>query len=212
MEDVIIELKKEGKENPVIVVIKGYLDSATSYKLVETVDGLLKDGFNKIIFNMRELEYLSSAGISVVSESFERLKEKEGALKLTNVSSRVLKAVIDTQNIYKCPKCGMIFYIDEKLKIEPLEREKAGGVVSKMDMWIKADISYITPIRRVVGALAVREGFFEDSIHDIELALDESITNIIEHGYNFDVTKSIGINVSTEDDKFIPIDFVTSKL
>src|SRR3989339_1962520 len=164
MEDVIIELKKEGKENPVIVVIKGYLDSATSYKLVETVDGLLKDGFNKIIFNMRELEYLSSAGISVVSESFERLKEKDGALKLTNVSQRVLKvldlcgvaklldihpeedsayksfakivkkpagfpaevkcpscefkAVIESQDIYKCPKCSVIFYIDEKLKID----------------------------------------------------------------------------------------------
>ncbi|OGF51255.1 MAG: hypothetical protein A2231_07030 [Candidatus Firestonebacteria bacterium RIFOXYA2_FULL_40_8] len=249
MEDVVIETKKEGKENPVIVVIKGYLDSATSYKLVEVVDGLLNEGFVKIIFNMGELEYLSSAGISVVSESFERLKEKQGALKLTNVSQRVLKvldlcgvaklldihaevdtayksfenivkkqesfpaeikcpacefkAVIESQDIYKCPKCGIIFYIDEKLKIELLEKEKTGGAVSKMDMWIKADISYITPIRRMVGAIALREGFFEDSVHEIELALDESITNIIEHGYNFDATKSIGINIATESDKLI---------
>src|SRR3989339_1568956 len=137
-------------------------------------------------------------------KSFENIVKKQESLPSeVKCPGCVFKAVIDTQNIYKCPKCGMIFYIDEKLKIEPLEREKAGGVVSKMDMWIKADISYITPIRRVVGALAVREGVFEDSIHDIELALDESITNIIEHGYNFDVTKSIGINVSTEDDKLI---------
>jgi len=97
----------------------------------------------------------------------------------------------------------VIFYIDEKLKIDQLEKEKVPGAVTKLDMWIKADISYITPIRRMVGAIALREGFFDDSIHDIELALDEAITNIIEHGYNFDATKSIGVNISTENDKFV---------
>lgn len=249
MEDVILDIKKNGKENPVVVSIKGYLDSATSYKLVEVVEALIKEGYFKLIFNMHELEYLSSAGISVVSETLESVKGKNGDLKLTNVSQRVVKvldlcgvakllemhqgeaeavksflggapakeslpaeikcpgcefrAVIENPDIYKCPKCGDIFYVDGKAKIEPLEKEKNTNAVSKLDIWFKADISYISPIRRLVGSTAMREGFSEESIHELELAIDESITNIIEHGYNFDASKSIGVNIAFDQDKMI---------
>lgn len=249
MEDVILNIKKEGKDTPVVISIKGYLDSATSYKLVEAVETLIKEGYYKIIFNMGELEYLSSAGISVVSETLESVKSKNGDLKLTNVSQRVVKvldlcgvakllemhtgeadavqsfksgvlvkeslpseikcpgcefrSVIENPDIYKCPKCGDIFYVDEKARIEPLEKEKNTSAVSKLDVWFKADISYISPIRRLVGSAAMREGFSEESIHELELAIDESITNIIEHGYNFDASKSIGVNIGFDKDKMI---------
>jgi anti-anti-sigma factor len=249
MEDLQISVEKEIKELPVVIKLSGYMDSSTSYKLTEVVDELIKEGYLKMIYDFENLEYLSSAGISVIMETFDELKLKEGDLRLVGVSKRIYKIMdlcgltkiikilsnskealesfkeevkeekdfplkincpgcsfsgtIPNSDIYKCPRCNEIFYIDSNGKFELFEKIKKQEEkdTSKLDIWIKSDISYTSAIRKFIGSIALKEGFSEESASEIELALDEALANIIEHAYNFDFSKSIGINVTIDKEK-----------
>jgi anti-anti-sigma factor len=250
MQDIEISVKKDQKEFPVSIQLKGYLDSSNSYKLSEIVDDTIKEGFVSMIFDFENLEYLSSAGVSVITETAFNLKNLNSSLKLIKVSQRVMKVLelcgitklvdiltseekavksfksntgnkdifpakikcprcsfesgIPNSDIYKCPRCSEIFFVDENLLIKTLDKSLVSEEKKiRVDLWIKADISYVSVIRKFVGSIASKEGFPEESVNDIELAVDEALTNIIEHAYDFDSSKTISVNITSEPDKII---------
>ena len=53
-------------------------------------------------------------------------------------------------------------------------------------------------IRNFVSDIAFRIGFDKKSVHEIELAVDEACTNIIEHAYEYDESKDIDVLVKTD--------------
>ena len=250
MEELKLSLRKTLPDMPAVVGLEGYLDSSTSYKLNELVDALFAEGYYKFVFNLEKLEYLSSAGISVMSETLDKVREKEGDLKLAGASQRVIKvvdltgltkllknyttevqavesfragskqeggfprdiscvkcnftSVVPNSDIFKCPKCGDIFFVDSFGVVNPVDKVKMDDkLVTKLEMWIKSDISYNSAIRKFVSRIALKEGFSEESAAEIELALDEAVTNIVEHSYDYNPTQNIGITIATDRSRFV---------
>lgn len=54
-------------------------------------------------------------------------------------------------------------------------------------------------IRLFIGDIARKAGFNEDTISDIELAVDEACTNVIKHAYHYDANQQIDIAVELND-------------
>ncbi len=53
----------------------------------------------------------------------------------------------------------------------------------------------IADIRRRVGEAAKECGFSEDEIHDLKLAVNEAVANIIEHAYEWRDDQPIRVNI-----------------
>jgi anti-sigma B factor antagonist len=71
------------------VRIKGYLDSSTFPQLQEHLDNLLQQGTNYYLLDLEELTYISSAGLGVLMGILREVREKQGDLKIINMSEKI---------------------------------------------------------------------------------------------------------------------------
>lgn len=81
-----IEKIEEGKT--VTIKLIGRLNTTTAPEFENQIEGLAKD--SDVIVDMKELEYISSAGLRVLLK-LQRMVEDEGFLKLTNVTKDVME-------------------------------------------------------------------------------------------------------------------------
>jgi anti-sigma regulatory factor (Ser/Thr protein kinase) len=66
------------------------------------------------------------------------------------------------------------------------------------------DMSYLHRIREFIAGIAIESGVNPRDIDNIELAVDEACSNVIEHGYESDdVTKEIIIRMEINTSKLI---------
>lgn len=77
-----IEKKNEGTKD--IVLLSGRLDTTTSPELESFVVKELTDT-QELVFDLAELEYISSAGLRVIL-NVQKLMNKKGSFKLIHVS------------------------------------------------------------------------------------------------------------------------------
>jgi anti-anti-sigma factor len=68
-----------------IIVFKGRLDTAQAGKARSFVDARPDSG----VFDFRELDYISSAGLGVLLVAHKRLMRSGGALRLINVNNHI---------------------------------------------------------------------------------------------------------------------------
>ena len=69
----------------------GHLDSNTSPGFKERVDALLESKARVLIFDLKYLEYISSAGLQVFFAAKKTLKEREGKLFFMNLQPQIRK-------------------------------------------------------------------------------------------------------------------------
>ncbi len=69
------------------------VDRSSAVTVQEELDKLIEDGALNIVFDMTNLQYISSAGLRVLLATQQRLQE-EGSFILTNVPSAV-KEILD---------------------------------------------------------------------------------------------------------------------
>jgi anti-sigma regulatory factor (Ser/Thr protein kinase) len=60
-----------------------------------------------------------------------------------------------------------------------MERRKTG----RSRLTIPNDLAYLSAVRAYVREIARMAGFAEEEIGDIELGVDEAVTNVIQHGF-----------------------------
>lgn len=77
-----IEKKNEGTKE--IVLLSGRLDTTTSPELEVFVEKELTEA-QELVFDLAELEYISSAGLRVILK-VQKLMNKKGSLKLIHVN------------------------------------------------------------------------------------------------------------------------------
>ena len=73
------------------VSLTGSLDTETAPELEEDLAQTFDSDSNKIIFNMKELEYVSSAGLKVIAKACRKMKEKSGAVAITGLQPQIEK-------------------------------------------------------------------------------------------------------------------------
>ena len=77
-----------------MVTVKGRIDSSTAPQLTEALEGITGDGRYKIVFDMSELEYMSSAGFRALLSGQRVCKRyNRGEIVLAVVPQRVQEAL-----------------------------------------------------------------------------------------------------------------------
>ena len=77
-----------------LVKATGRVDSSTAPRLDEQIAAILDDGRYKIVFDMTDVEYMSSAGLRVLVNTQKTCKRyNRGELVLAVVSERIYEAL-----------------------------------------------------------------------------------------------------------------------
>jgi anti-anti-sigma factor len=82
-----IQTKSDG--NTTVVSVSGRLDAVTAPLYEKAVRQLVEGGADRVVIDMRELTYISSAGIGELLVTANLLKEKGGSFCLANVAENV---------------------------------------------------------------------------------------------------------------------------
>jgi anti-sigma B factor antagonist len=83
----IIEKKLNG--TAACVAISGRLDTQTAPELEAELDTIFS-GLKELTFDMKGLEYISSAGLRVILKA-QKTMNTQGAMKLTNVNDDIME-------------------------------------------------------------------------------------------------------------------------
>ncbi len=79
------------KDEIAILYLTGFLDLHTVPKFEQAIQALLDEKKYTILVNLKDLDYISSAGLGVFMGFIEEIRENGGDIKLSNLSERVFK-------------------------------------------------------------------------------------------------------------------------
>lgn len=86
MEGIQVSVEKTGSRGDIsIIKVGGYIDTTTSAELERALDTLLKSGVFRIIIDLRNVDYISSAGWGIFISEIKGIRERGGDLKLANM-------------------------------------------------------------------------------------------------------------------------------
>jgi anti-anti-sigma factor len=84
-----LEVRSEVADGLAVYRIAGRIDGLTSQDLESAVDPALSGGTPRIIFDMREVTFISSAGLRVVVMTAKRAAAAKGGFSIFGVQSAV---------------------------------------------------------------------------------------------------------------------------
>lgn len=89
MKEKNFELKVEERNGIKILKMKGYLDAYTSLQFEENLKELVELGSYKIVVNMKNLSYISSAGFGVFMAFVDEVRKNGGDIKFCCLSEKI---------------------------------------------------------------------------------------------------------------------------
>jgi anti-sigma B factor antagonist len=90
MEGIQISVEKLGTQAALSAVsIRGYIDTTTAPDLERVLQGLLVQGGYKIVIDLKEVDYISSAGWGIFISEIKNIRQHGGDLVLANMSESV---------------------------------------------------------------------------------------------------------------------------
>jgi anti-sigma B factor antagonist len=84
-----MEILEEQHDEINVFKVKGRLDSKTSPEFEEKVAESFKAGAKNMIFDFKELEYISSAGLRVILKTTKEMKQTNGRIVLCRMQDYV---------------------------------------------------------------------------------------------------------------------------
>ena len=84
-----MKIEKNIENGNVKINLVGRLDTITAPELEKELDRLLPSA-NNLIFDMKELEYISSAGLRIILKAQKTMKDK-GEMKLIGVNENIME-------------------------------------------------------------------------------------------------------------------------
>jgi anti-anti-sigma factor len=84
-----VEVSETSDGAVTIVAVKGRLDSVTALTLGERLSGALAAPGRRLLIELSQLEYISSAGFRVLLIAAKRAAETDGQIVLAGVSGKV---------------------------------------------------------------------------------------------------------------------------
>ena len=73
------------------IVLAGSLDTDTASQLEEKLETVFDSASKELMFNMKELDYVSSAGIRVIAMACRKMKEKDGDVLMLSMQPQIQK-------------------------------------------------------------------------------------------------------------------------
>jgi len=84
-----LEIKKEQTDSSLTLSLSGKIDTNTAPLLQKVVDEEL-DGITALTVDLKEVGYVSSAGLRVLLAAVKKLEKADGVMTVTNVSDAVM--------------------------------------------------------------------------------------------------------------------------
>ena len=84
----VIETKKNEQE--LVLELTGRLDTNTAPTLAQTINENTDDGINKLVLDLKNLEYISSAGLRILLSAQKKMQQL-GGMKVKNVRAEVME-------------------------------------------------------------------------------------------------------------------------
>ena len=72
-----------------VVTLQGHLNGYAAQKFEASMQELLDDGAERVVFDCQELSYVGCAGLRIVLSTARKLQRREGRLVLCNVVSHL---------------------------------------------------------------------------------------------------------------------------
>lgn len=85
------EVKSKEVKNVAVVYIKGYLDAHTAPDFENALRDLVDQDKVRLVVNLCELSYISSAGLGVFMGFIEEVRSKGGDIKLAEMTDKVFR-------------------------------------------------------------------------------------------------------------------------
>jgi len=102
-----MEIERKDLGANVVVGLKGEINFDTSLTLRKTFLELIDEGKSSLVVNFKEVEYIDSSGLATLVELYQKLKGKNGTLRLSNLSGKV-------KSIFEITKLDKIFDIYDR--------------------------------------------------------------------------------------------------
>ena len=87
--DIVVEEKGE----VIVVRLKGRLDAASSPQLEKMLSSIIDGGHFKVLLDLSNVEYLSSAGMRLMLAISKRLQNLEGKVVACSLSDEVMEVI-----------------------------------------------------------------------------------------------------------------------
>ena len=82
-------IEKKINQETVTLIVSGRLDTQTAPELENELDAVIS-GIKELIFDMTNLEYVSSAGLRVILKA-QKAMNTQGSMKLTGVNDSIME-------------------------------------------------------------------------------------------------------------------------
>ena len=84
-----LSIETDNRQSVSVMKINGRVDSESAPELDEALSKLLGQQRNKIVLDLQNVEYMSSAGLRAMVKAFQGAKKAGGDLRLASVSQPV---------------------------------------------------------------------------------------------------------------------------
>lgn len=74
-----------------VIDVNGFLDAHTYCELEKVLNSLIAEGNYNLVLDFKELDYISSAGFTVLLSTARKVREKQGDLRLVNLPVKIRK-------------------------------------------------------------------------------------------------------------------------
>jgi anti-sigma B factor antagonist len=78
----------------VTLLLAGRLDTVTSVQLSDELENVFYDGFEKLILDFENIEYLSSAGLRVIIDTQKKILTRGAKMEIVKVTESI-KSIFD---------------------------------------------------------------------------------------------------------------------
>ena len=83
-------IDKTSGKNKLTLAVAGRLDTTTARELSQELDNSL-DGINELVFDFKNLTYISSSGLRVLLSAQKTMNNKKGTMVVKNVSDIIME-------------------------------------------------------------------------------------------------------------------------
>ncbi|UCH89590.1 MAG: STAS domain-containing protein [Thermoplasmata archaeon] len=111
-----MELDFKTKRDLGLVIVKGKIDANTALDLESRLNSIISDKKFKLIIDMKDVDFISSAGLRVLLAGLKETKKNDGELVLVGLQPQV-KEVFDITgftSLFKC--CSNVKDAEKMLK------------------------------------------------------------------------------------------------
>ena len=123
-----MEIKARQKENIIILDLAGRID-IDSANFVEAVGQCVRDGYNDILCNFEEVDFIDYMGVSAIVIAYKEVSNSGGRMKFVNVAAH-LKNVFSISGLDRVIE----MYASEELATNSFKEDKIIENIKKMQL------------------------------------------------------------------------------